>query len=162
MKTIFIFVVIALLIMLVIAALIKAKTRGTENEEWPYLLKKPLSEIEQKFFLILKEALPEMIVLAQVGLWGIVDVKKGLMKSERTKYENQIARQRLDFVICSQNFEVVAVIELDDASHQRASNKIRDEKKDKALTAAGAKIVRFPVKGMPGAKEVRAAVIKKP
>lgn len=162
MKTVFIFVVITLLVLLVIAAIIKSKTGRTENEEWPYLLKKPLSEVEQKFFLILREAFPEMIVLAQVGLWGILDVKKGLTKSERTKYENQIARQRLDFVICSQSFEVVAVIELDDASHERASNKTRDEKKDKALTAAGAKIIRFPVKEMPGAKEVRTAIINKP
>jgi len=48
---------------------------------------------------------------------------------------------------------------LDDASHERGSRKAADEKKDRALTAAGLRIVRLQAKSLADEAAIRAMVL---
>lgn len=152
------FWVLLVIIIIVVAALfIVTKTKkvggGTSNAPWPFYAKKPLSSPELVLYFRLCKALPEHIVLAQVGLSRILGVKKGNNFGE---WFNRINRMSADFVVCSKDSTIVAVIELDDASHKRADRQTADEKKDKALGSAGIRIVRWNVKPMPDEATIKA------
>ena len=67
----------------------------------------------------------------------------------------RIAQQRIDYVVCNKRCEVVAVVELDDRTHSRAKDKVRDER----LAGAGIRTVRFQARQKPAADAIRAAVL---
>ncbi|GAC1629711.1 MAG: hypothetical protein NVS9B10_21280 [Nevskia sp.] len=133
----------------------KARKRGDLGDApWPFYAKKPLSNPEQVLYFRLCKALPEHIVLAQVTLSRILGVRKG---SNFGEWFNRINRMSADFVLCSKDSTVIAVVELDDASHERADRRAADTKKDKALTSAGIRIVRWQAKSIPDEATIKAA-----
>lgn len=136
---------------------VKAK-RGDKADDtpWPFYAKKPLSGPEQVLYFRLCKALPEHIVLAQVGLSRILGVKKGNNFGE---WFNRINRMSADFVICSKDSTIVVVIELDDSSHEKADRQTADAKKNKALGSAGIRIVRWSVKSMPDEAAIKGLLI---
>ena len=141
--------VIVIVIVIAAALFVVAKTKkggGVSEAPWPFYAKKPLSGPEQVLYFRLCKALPEHIVLAQVALSRILGVKKGNNFGE---WFNRINRMSVDFVLCSKDSTIVAVIELDDASHQKADRQVADAKKDKALASAGIRIVRWQAKSIP-------------
>ena len=138
---------IVVVAVIVILAIVKAKYQGgVPDEVWPFYAKKLLSPPEQVLYFRLVQALPEHIVLAQVQLSRILGVKKG---NNYQAWFNRINRMSADFVVCSKDSSIVAVIELDDATHQKEDRQAADAKKDKALTSAGIRIVRWQAKAIP-------------
>jgi hypothetical protein len=127
---------------------------GTGDEPWPLSVKKPLTIPEQILYHRLVSALPECIVLAQVQLSRILEVNKGV---PRTLWLNRISQKSADFVVCLKDSTVVAIVELDDSTHARASRRKADADKDKALTSAGVQIVRWTTKALPDEPAIRAA-----
>lgn len=119
---------------------------GEGNEAWPFYARKPLSQPEQILYFRLVQALPDHIVLAQVQLSRLLGVKKG---NNYQAWFNRINRMSADFVVCSKDSSIVAVIELDDATHQKEQRQSSDLKKDKALSTAGIRIVRWQAKSIP-------------
>jgi very-short-patch-repair endonuclease len=141
----------------VVAVLSQVKRRaGTGPEEWPYYAKKPLSSPEQVLYWRLNEALPDNIVLAQVALSQLLGVKKG---HKFHVWHNRINQLTADFVVCGKDSSVVAVIELDDSTHDSQRRKDTDAKKDKALNAAGIKVVRWTTKELPNGEQIRAQLV---
>jgi very-short-patch-repair endonuclease len=63
-----------------------------------------------------------------------------------------------DFVVCNADFDVVAVIELDDRSHDAAKRKRADATKDSAFRSAGIEVIRWHVRAMPDVATVRKAI----
>lgn len=114
----------------------------------------PLTKIEQIFFNRLTEAMPDCIVLAQVALNQLVDVKSPDRSTYRI-WKNKVERKSVDFLICRKDLTVIAAIELDDASHQRKDRLKADADKDAALLGAGYKIIRWPVKPLPDVTLIR-------
>lgn len=147
-------VVVVVIIAVVLALLKNNKGAAVDDAPWPYYAKQPLSSPEQQLYFRLCRALPDHIVLAQVGLSRILGVKKG---SNFGQWSNRINRMSADFVLCSRNSTVVAVIELDDSSHERADRQAADGKKDRAVKSAGIRMVRWNVKAMPDEAAIRAA-----
>jgi very-short-patch-repair endonuclease len=134
------------------------KKRLTETEEvWPFYAKKPLSNPEQILYFRLKNALPEHIVLAQVQLSRFLGVKKG---NNFQTWNNRINRMSADFVICAKDSSVVAVIELDDSTHDTDKRKTADAKKDNAIKAAGITIHRWNVRAIPDESTIQGLLIK--
>ena len=123
------------------------------DQPWPFYLKRPLSEPEQVLYHRLVQAMPECIVLAQVQLSRLLGVKKG---ANFGAWNNRISQKSVDFVVCLKDSTVVAVVELDDATHARESRRIADANKDKALTSAGVTIVRWNTKSLPDEETIRA------
>jgi very-short-patch-repair endonuclease len=143
------------LLVLVFAALVVLKQRGTlgaANAEWPFYAKKPLTQPEQVLYHRLVAALPECIVLAQVQLSRVLGVKKGFKFNE---WNNRINRMSLDYVVCLKDATVVAAVELDDKSHERAERIEADAKKEKALSAAGITLLRWKVGALPDEASIR-------
>ena len=150
-------VVVAVIIVLVV---LKAKSqRGTGDEVWPFYAKKPLSQPEQVLYFRLIQALPEHIILAQVQLSRLLGVKKG---NNYQAWSNRINRMSADFVVCNKDSSIAAVIELDDATHQRVDRQATDVKKDKALASAGVRIVRWQSKSIPDIAAIQLAFMTKP
>lgn len=148
---IFVVAVIAIL------AILKAKSKGGGADEvWPFYAKKPLSQPEQVLYFRLVQALPEHIVLAQVQLSRLLGVKKG---HNYQAWFNRINRMSADFVVCNRDSSIVAVIELDDATHQKADRQAADAKKDKALTSADIRIVRWQAKAIPDIATIQSTLM---
>jgi hypothetical protein len=149
-----ILIIAALVIVAILAVVAKGKrVTGTADAPWPFYAKKPLSSSEQVLFFRLCKALPEYIVLAQVGLSRILGVKRG---NNFGKWFNRINRMSADFVLCSKDSTIIAVIELDDASHKKAARQITDAKKDRALSSAGIRVVRWQAKAIPDEATIKA------
>jgi very-short-patch-repair endonuclease len=112
-----------------------------------------LSNPEQILYFRLCKAFPEYIVLAQVALSRMLGVNKG---NNFGQWFNRINRLSADFVLCSKDSTIVAVIELDDSSHTKTTRQIADTKKDKALQSAGIRIMRWKVNSIPDEATIKA------
>lgn len=127
--------------------------------EWPLFAKPPLTEVERQLYRVLVSALPQHVVLAQVQLSRFLEVRR--VASWRTWY-NKICQKSADFVVCTPEFDIVVVIELDDSSHLSAAVRKRDAEKDAALVSAGIRLIRWNVKSMPGADRIRLEILERP
>ena len=152
-----------ILLLLIIAAIalvlsaIKAKTRSDDGDGmvWPFYAKNPLSVAEQVLYFRLLQALPGHIVLAQVQLSCLLGVMKG---HNYQSWLNRISRMSADFVVCLKDGSIVAVIELDDATHKQERRQQADAKKDKALASAGIRVIRWQAGSIPDEAAIRAAL----
>jgi very-short-patch-repair endonuclease len=133
-----------LLLVAVLLAVVKGKAQPGAKE--PPTARKPLTEREQAMFFRLQEAMPSHVVLAQTAFSALLDAKT-------TATRNTFDRKVADFVICTKAFDVVAVVELDDASHK--GKKTKDALRDRMLMQVGYKALRF--KNVPDVAEVHTA-----
>ncbi len=154
----FIFLFIVIVVVIAILLFLKSKSLGTlgGTEVWPFYAKKPLSQPEQVLYFRLVEALPDHIILAQVQLSRFLGVKKG---HNYQSWSNRINRMSADFVICNKDSSIIAVIELDDSTHNKASRQEADAKKNRALEAAGIKLIRWHVKSIPEVSAIKSLLI---
>ena len=60
-------------------------------------------------------------------------------------------------MVCAKDSTVLAVIELDDKSHEAPHRAATDRKKDKATTDADVRMIRWQVKSLPDQATIRAA-----
>jgi hypothetical protein len=147
------------IIVLIVAALlaigfklIKPRTKATR---WAVKARLPVSSVEQQLFRRLVDAFPECIVLCQVAISQLVTVVPG---PGRQVAFNKISRLVADFVLCTAEFSVVHIIELDDSSHAAAHRQNADRNKSEALAAAGFSLVRFQASKLPTVAELKAAL----
>ena len=152
------FLILFLICVVIFWALAKSgRRRGFKynpNEAWPFERKKLLTSPEKQLYYRLKEALPDYFIFSQVQLSQLVTVRKG---HDFKQWFNRINRMSADFVVTDQAMDVLAVIELDDRSHLKADRIAADQKKDKALTSAGIRVIRWKVSAMPSAVKIREA-----
>jgi len=147
---------VMLAIVLAVVAMAIRSRRSITADIWPYFAKKPLTAPEQILYFRLLNALPDHIVLAQVQLSRILGVKK---VKDYQSWLNRINQLSADFVICTKDATVLAVIELDDSSHQSDRRRAADQKKDRALSSAGIKIIRWQVRELPDGAAIRSTVL---
>lgn len=153
-------IVLLVFAVVVVALLTKAKSKNRNADDvWPFYAKKPLSQPEQVLYFRLVQALPEHIILAQVQLSRLLGVKKG---NNYQAWFNRINRMSADFVVCNKDASIVAVIELDDATHQRDDRMYADAKKDRALSSADIRVLRWQVKSIPDIAAIQSALIPNP
>ncbi|MGC4062563.1 MAG: DUF2726 domain-containing protein [Aquabacterium sp.] len=133
----------------VIAAIAKDKMRGQRAPKEKPIAKRPLTDREQAMFFRLQQVFPDHVVLAQVSFGALLNAKT-------TAARNTFDRKIADFVLCSKAFQVLAVIELDDASHKDRG--AQDAARESLLTDAGYRVVRF--KNVPNIDEAKSALAK--
>jgi hypothetical protein len=123
------------------------------DHPWPVAEKKLLTERERSLYQSLLTLYPDHKLFIQVALSQLVDVDRDHHDREiiRNRYKQLVA----DFVLCRTDLSVVAVIELDDASHQRADRQYADARKNKALADAGIRLVRIPAGQLPSMEKLR-------
>ena len=157
MKMLVVTLVLFALVAVVFTLLKKRTSAGSGDAPWPFYAKKPLTQPEQILYHRLVTAMPQCIVLAQVQLSRVLGVKKGFSFNE---WNNRINRMSLDFVVCLKDSTVIAAVELDDKTHEKASRVEADAKKEKALSAAGIPLIRWQVSALPNEATIRQTFVK--
>jgi very-short-patch-repair endonuclease len=66
----------------------------------------------------------------------------------------------LDFLVCKKDSTIIAAIELDDITHSRQSRIEADTKKNKALTDAGIRLIRWQAGNLPSEITIRNELLK--
>lgn len=96
-----------------------------------------LTKTEIEYYYIIRDYLPSKYHLCpQVSFNAIITAKDiGIRNTFNRKY--------CDMTVCNSNFEVLAVIEIDDDSHTSAKIKESDAYRDKILKEAGFITLRF-------------------
>jgi hypothetical protein len=133
------------------------KRRGGKGiDHWPVFPKKVLTPVEQQLYHRLLRAFPDHVVLAQVAFSQLVGVKKG---ENFTAIWNRYNRLTADFVLCTRDFQTVAVFELDDRSHDNPARQDADRRKAAICDAAGIALHRLNVNPLPNESELRALIV---
>ena len=141
MKTALFLVVVALVLLLVIAAIAKKKKRAEVEQPEK---KRLLTQREEAMYNRLRMALPEKEILAQVAFGALVTART---RQVRNTFDRKIA----DFVVCEKSMQVIAIVELDDASHKSKAE--QDKARDALLEGCGYQVVRY--KNIPDIDEVQ-------
>lgn len=81
-----------------------------------------------------------LIICPKVRLLDIVEPRKGEKDYKTLFYK--IQAKHLDFVICNSNMKVLAVLELDDSSHDKKDRQQRDTFVDEVLKSCGYQVIR--------------------
>ena len=126
-------------------------------EDAPYTARSLVSPAERSFFGVLDRAVGDRaLILVKVRLGDILAVRPGLSRSSRASAWNRIRQKHVDFVLCSRTtLDVLAAVELDDASHGAPARRNRDLFVDRALAAGGIPVHRFSARGAYSVHEVR-------
>lgn len=112
-----------------------------------------LTEHEQTFFWLLKEAAGRDLIVAPQVVFGAFLKVKSTAFVDKTKARHQVAHNRGDFIVCNKEFRVVAVVELDDATHDKRAQKVVDRRRDELLKTVGVKAIRY--RKMPEVRKIR-------
>jgi hypothetical protein len=99
---------------------------------------------------------PDHKIFVQVALSQLIDVPED--HPERQSIRNRFSQLVADFVLCRSDLSVVAVIELDDRSHESAVRQGADARKTKALEDAGLRLVRIAAGSLPSGDNLRGLV----
>lgn len=128
--------IIILIIVFTIIILVLGNTNKPKKASMrsPIKGKRVLTMNEQPTFLRLREALPEHIILAQVAF-------SAFMTAQGYATRNLFNRKVADFVVLDKQFNIVAVVELDDSSHRGKEDK--DAHRDSLIVEAGYRIIRY-------------------
>lgn len=113
------------------------------NDEYPFHSKYLLTKNEYYFYNKLK-AVTEPLnlqILAKIRLADLIEINDNIKGKEWWVLFGKIKSKHIDFAI-SDNMKIVALIELDDYSHQRSDRQKRDEFVNNALSTAGYNVIR--------------------
>lgn len=129
------FTFLIIIVALILLYVMRVKCQTARSRAPMGLHRKPvMTAREQQMYHLLQTALPECTVLAQVAFSALVTAKGW---ENRNRFNRKVA----DFVLCSQQLNVLAVIELDDSSH--AGREREDKERDDMLRLAGYVTLRY-------------------
>ncbi|WP_229428385.1 DUF2726 domain-containing protein [Microvirga pudoricolor] len=111
---------------------------------------------EREFHTRLERAFPDCRIWPQIPILSLVrpdarDASRLFWKGFRA-----ISNARVDWVV-ARDLEIVAVIELDDRTHDAR----KDARRDRILASCGYKVVRFESSRRPDPRQIREAVLRK-
>lgn len=117
--------------------------------------KQVMTPNEQEFYRRLKEALPDYEVLAQVAMGSLLTQTVEEGHPDFWRIRRQFAQKIVDYVIMQPGGTgLVAVIELDDRTHDPK----KDARRDALLASAGITTLRFESRAKPSKAEIRRRV----
>ena len=122
-----------------------AADEDTGDEPLPYITRDALlTAAERSFFAALQTACNgRSLIFVQVPLSKLIYPRAGIPRWQA--FQNKIDRKSVDFVLADPtSLKVQLVIELDDRSHELKNRQDRDEFVNRALAAAGLKLLRVP------------------
>ena len=137
MNTVIVLSLFALIVILALTLLTAlTATRGNQ------VVAKPLLTVRERDALLeLEQTFPQFRVYPQVAMGALIQVRKGLSPATRTAIRNRFDRKVVDFVLEDRSTgEVVALVELDDRTHDAE----KDRRRDALTRAAGYRTFRLP------------------
>lgn len=135
-------------------AVLKAKLAGQQSAGAKFKQKTLLTPNELEFLGRLEAAAPELRFFPQVAMGALLD--PAVSRSDGKAYyrlRGMFSQKIVDFVAQRRSDgAIVAIIELDDRTHDSA----KDAKRDEMLQSAGYRIVRWHSKSKPDLASIRA------
>lgn len=132
--------------------------RNNEDGVQKFKSKPLLTPNELEFLQRLEAAVPELRFCPQVAMGALL--QPAVERRDRSAYYSQRGRfaQKIVDYVAQQRDDgaVVAVIELDDRTHNRA----KDAERDAMLASAGYRIIRWQSRAKPDAAAIREALVK--
>lgn len=119
-----------------------------------YRRKALMTDNELEFFFRITRALPDDLVFPQVSLQALIEPSSSNAKKANAD-RLRIAQQRADYVVCDPAGVVVVVIELDDKTHEKKRDAIRDAR----LKQAGLRTLRYTSKAKPTITTIKKDVL---
>ncbi|MES2258255.1 MAG: DUF2726 domain-containing protein [Pseudomonadota bacterium] len=113
-----------------------------------------MTQNEIEFFSRLQRAVPDLFIFPQVSMGALI---KPNMPRKSKDYWPALARvnqKRIDYTICNTDMELICLVELDDRTHDKAADALRDA----YLDSAGIPTLRWESKKKPGIPEIQAAI----
>lgn len=142
----------AVLVLLFVLIVFVLKAR--RGRKMPYVARNVMTPTELKLFQNLCRALPDNIVLAQAQMSRFLDVKAS-NKREYARYFNRIWRQSVDYLVLHKSGETLAVIELQDATHEHPDQQESETFKKTVLAAADIPLMTFEAKKLPTIEDIQ-------
>ena len=154
MKTLLVFTILLLLVLAAVVITIQSKGAKSKNRAGAYQRRNLMTDNELEFFGRLVAALPDHCVFPQVAMSALLEPASG---DKRTAHGDRlrIAQQRADYVVCTKSGDVVAIVELDDKTHSRTKDQLRDSR----LEQAGIRTVRFQSSHKPTPAAILVAIV---
>jgi len=134
----------------------RAKKKRPEEEldtvqAWPPQAVRIMTAPERKAYEILRRALPQHMVLAQVPLSRFVSVP---VRHSYGEWLDRVGRLSVDLLVCDFSSRIIAAIEIRGAEETPRA-RMRHERMSQVLRAAGLKVHVWPVLDLPSLGEVR-------
>ena len=118
--------------------------------------RKLLTPNELEFLGRLRRALPQFEVLPQIGMSAVLDVTVPQTHPKYWAIRQLFALKTIDYVVVAKDtLDVVAIVELDDRTHDIKKDK--DRARDQLLASAGLKTFRWDSRAKPTQAAIRAA-----
>jgi hypothetical protein len=154
------FLLSALLLFSVGAALILSVLKSSGKSDTAYRPCRLQTENEIEFFGRITQAVPEYRVFVQVSMAALIE--PAFDKTRRNNRQwwsafGAISQQRVDYVVADRNMNIIAVIELDDRSHD--TKKEKDYLRDLRLHRAGIQTIRYTSKHKPEVFRLRSELL---
>jgi very-short-patch-repair endonuclease len=115
--------------------------------------KKILTPNEQEFYGRLKTALPELEVFPQVAMAAILQTTLNENHPLYWRVRKLFSQKICDYVVCTPQLKLLAVVELDDRTHD--AKKDKDAARDSLLNQAGIATVRWDSRAKPDQQAIR-------
>ena len=140
--------VIGVVLVVVILLLIKSVKPISRSVVGYELRETLLSKAERSFFGVLQQAVSDNVrVFAKVRVADVIKPEKGLTRSSWQVAFNRISSKHFDFILCDdETLSFLAVLELQDSSHDTRKRRERDEFLRRACATAGVPLLEFKAK----------------
>lgn len=96
-----------------------------------------LTEREQDFFWRLREAVGNDLVIAPQVVFGAFIKVKATAMTDKNHARHVVAHNRCDFLLCDKKLKPVALVEVDDSTHNSSKAKAKDRRRDELMKAVG-------------------------
>jgi hypothetical protein len=124
-------------------------------EDWPTRTMRPLTPGELRTFVFLRRALPECLLLPQIALARFLSVNQN---RSYNKWFGSVGRRCVDFLVCSEQGDVLGVIQLSSGKQGKSTSE-GTQRKIKALEMAQIPIWPLNINDLPDSKALRAIVM---
>ena len=133
----------------VYSLLVKRKKYSTKHYQCIPLL----TEREQDFFWRLKEAVRDDLVIAPQVVFGAFIKVKATALTDKNHARHVVAHNRCDFLLCDKKLKPVALVEVDDSTHNNFKARSKDRRRDDLMKAVGVSVIRY--RDMPAPAQIR-------
>lgn len=136
-----------------------ARDSGVAAHSVPEFTRKPrlLPQPAAVLYYVFKTGLPDHEIFAGVSLSDVLEVAANAQPPQRELLRRKLEQHRLDLIVCTKQFEVVAgIIVADDAAAGGETRQFID----RCMTAAGVRLVRVDPGAPPRHHQVHALVYR--
>lgn len=135
------YIVVGIIVVVIAIAALVALTGSGRSNSLPVTKKALMTKRERAVLPFIEANFPGCRIHSQVAMAALIKLQSGVEKKKRMAIRNRFDRKIIDFVVeQKQTGDVIALIELDDRTHNAQKDAARD-----AITAtAGYKTIRIP------------------